>query len=80
VKLAQEGMATPPPTMLTVCQIATILNCSPRTVHRLADAGRIPPPFRLGGLVRWSGETIQAWIADGCPESRMSHGRRNSRN
>lgn len=53
--------------MLTVQEVATVLNCSARTVYRLADSGRMPPPFRLGGLVRWSPAVFEAWISHGCP-------------
>ena len=54
-------------TLLTVRQVAEILNCSVRTVWRLSDAGRIPPPVRLGGLVRWQPRAIDKWLAEGCP-------------
>jgi len=55
------------PVLLTVDEVAAILKCSPRTVYRLADAGRIPPPYRLGGLVRWRADIVKAWIGQGCP-------------
>ncbi len=53
--------------MLTVDGVATLLACSPRTVYRLADEGRIPRPVRIGGMIRWSRELFEQWIADGCP-------------
>jgi excisionase family DNA binding protein len=56
------------PVMLTVDGVAALLACSPRTVYRLADDGRMPPPVRLGALVRWPRQTIDAWIAAGCPK------------
>ena len=59
-----------PAPMLKVEEVADILRCSPRTVYRLADAGRMPPPCRLGAMVRWSAAAIDAWIAAGCPPSR----------
>jgi predicted DNA-binding transcriptional regulator AlpA len=46
--------------------IAAKLDCSPRHVYRLADAGRMPSPLRLASLVRWDLEEIDRWIADGC--------------
>jgi excisionase family DNA binding protein len=55
------------PLMLTVDGVAALLACSPRTVYRLADTGRMPPPVRLGALVRWPREAIDAWVAAGCP-------------
>lgn len=56
--------------MLTVDGVAALLACSPRTVYRLADRGQMPPPVRLGALVRWPRDVIDAWVADGCPHCR----------
>ena len=56
--------------MLTVDGVAKMLACSPRSIYRLADAGRIPPPVRIGGLVRWPRTMLEQWIADGCPVPR----------
>ena len=53
--------------MLTVDGVATLLACSPRTVYRLVDKGRIPRPARIGGLIRWPREVLERWIAEGCP-------------
>lgn len=53
--------------MLTVDQVARMLCCSPRTVRRLTDAGRMPRPVRLGSLLRWPRESVESWISQGCP-------------
>ena len=53
--------------MLTVDQVARMLCCSPRTVRRLTDAGRMPRPVRLGSLLRWPLESVENWISQGCP-------------
>jgi predicted DNA-binding transcriptional regulator AlpA len=55
--------------------LAEKLDCSPRHVYRLADAGRMPSPLRLASLVRWDLEEIDRWIADGCPSCRKGTGR-----
>ena len=60
--------------LLTISQVAVILNCSPRTVYRLVDAGRVPAPHRLGSLLRWNPVVIQTWIAEGCPPCRKPCG------
>jgi excisionase family DNA binding protein len=60
----------PLPAFLTSDDIARLLGCSRRTVRRLADTGRIPPPLRLGGLSRWTRATVEEWIAAGCPRCR----------
>lgn len=64
---AIRGVEQVPTAMLDVNDVAEALSCSPRTVYRLADSGRIPAPVRLGGLVRWSRQALAEWIADGCP-------------
>ncbi|MFO8007034.1 MAG: helix-turn-helix domain-containing protein [Candidatus Brocadiia bacterium] len=53
--------------MMTVQDVAEALQCSARTVYRLADSGRMPRPVKLGALVRWPRQVIEQWIADGCP-------------
>ena len=58
------------PAMLTIDQVARLLNCSTRTVYRLNDAGKMPRPVRLGALVRWNRSEIDQWIADGCPAAK----------
>jgi len=58
------------PAMLTVDQVAGVLGCSPRTVRRLTDSGRMPRPIRLGALLRWPRQTIESWIRQGCPRAK----------
>jgi excisionase family DNA binding protein len=58
------------PAMLTVHDVARLLNCSARTVYRLCDSGRMPRPVKLGALVRWPREVVEQWIAAGCPTAR----------
>ena len=53
--------------MLTVDGVAALLVCSPRTVYRLVDTGRIPRPVRIGGMIRWPREPFERWVAQGCP-------------
>ncbi len=56
------GMAA----LLDVYGVAELLRCSRRHVYRMSDAGRMPPPIRLGTLVRWDRDALTRWIADGC--------------
>jgi len=60
------------PELLDVNHVARLLTCAPRTVYRLADAGKLPRPMRLGALVRWRREEVLAWITDGCPTVRTA--------
>ena len=57
------------PGMLTVRDVARMLNCSARTVYRLTDSGRMPRPVKLGAMVRWQREAIESWIGRGCPNT-----------
>jgi prophage regulatory protein len=56
--------------LLDTREVAAMLRCSPRTVRRLADAGAMPPPVKLGGLVRWPRKVVVEWIESGCPRAR----------
>jgi len=62
------------PLLITAPQLARRLNCSTRTIYRLAASGRMPKPVRLGALVRWRRSTIDAWIDAGCPQSQCGRG------
>lgn len=62
----------PPPVapaaaLLDVKAVAALLGCSTRHIFRLADAGQMPAPVKLGSLVRWPRGAVEAWIAAGCP-------------
>jgi len=62
--------------LLDVRAVAMLLGgCSTRHVYRLADAGRMPRPVRLGNLIRWRKAELDAWISAGCP-SQQAGGRR----
>ena len=57
------------PELLDVEAVARLCDCSAPHVRRLADAGRMPAPVRVGALVRWNRRAIEVWIADGCPRT-----------
>ena len=56
--------------LLDVEAVADMLGCSTRHVYRLSDAGRMPRHLKLGSLARWSQESIEEWIRNGCPSCR----------
>lgn len=64
--------STTAPVLLDVQAVARLLDCSTRHVYRLSDAGRMPPPVKLGALVRWRRSDLDAWLADGCPSTRQA--------
>jgi len=65
----------PAQALLDVRAVAALLDCSPRHVYRLADAGQMPPPVRLGALVRWRRQDLDDWMAAGCRPVRQPGGR-----
>jgi excisionase family DNA binding protein len=58
--------------LLDVQAVAQLLNCSTRHVYRLADAGRMPAPVKLGALVRWRRQDLASWLAGGCRPCRTA--------
>ena len=62
---------TPDTMMLNVRDVAKLMQCSDRHVSNLWRQGLIPPPVKLGTLVRWPRKTIEDWIAAGCPAAEM---------
>lgn len=47
-------------------EVALRLGCSLRHVQRLVSEKKLPPPFRLVGLVRWNVLDIDEWISRQC--------------
>ena len=63
--LRGDKAAREPASMIDVQTVARLLTCSTRHVYRLADAGPIPRPVKLDGLVRWSRGAIKAGFPTG---------------
>ncbi len=61
--------AEPSSLLLSAETLAKRLEISLRSLWRLRAGGRLPPPIRLGGTVRWRSTDIDAWVAAGCPNS-----------
>jgi predicted DNA-binding transcriptional regulator AlpA len=55
--------------------VGHVLQCSWRTVLRLADRGAIPSGHKLGALRRWDMAEIDAFIASGCKAPKAKGGR-----
>ena len=58
--------------LIDVHDMASMLACSARHVWRMADAGKMPRPHKLGALRRWDRSTIENWIQEGCPSCRAA--------
>jgi predicted DNA-binding transcriptional regulator AlpA len=54
-------------TLITVGQLAKMLQTSVRTVWRLRSAGQMIEPIKIGGNTRWRLDQVRDWIRDGCP-------------
>ncbi|MGL5097556.1 MAG: helix-turn-helix transcriptional regulator [Planctomycetia bacterium] len=55
------------PRLVDAVAVAALLSVSTKTVRRMVDGGRIPPPTRVGRLLRWRRTEVLAWIDAGCP-------------
>jgi excisionase family DNA binding protein len=61
--------ASDEPLLLTVDQVAELIQCSTPHVYRMEKRGEIPRAVRLGASVRWPRRVIEDWIAAGCPKN-----------
>jgi len=67
---ADRNSPTAGPELIDVNVVAELLQCSARTIYRLAESGKMPRPIKLGHLVRWRRVAILKWLDDGCPSVR----------
>jgi predicted DNA-binding transcriptional regulator AlpA len=51
--------------LLTAEDLAARLQVDARTIRRWRRAGRIPAGIEIAGVVRWTPESIDAWVASG---------------
>ena len=49
--------------LLNVKQVADALGVSERSIWRWSAGSVLPPPIKVGRLVRWSRKTIEQWLA-----------------
>jgi predicted DNA-binding transcriptional regulator AlpA len=54
----------PADALLSAADLARLLSCSIRHVRRMDCAGELPPPVRLGALVRWRAGRLRDWLRD----------------
>ena len=55
------------PELLDVHGVADMLGVPHGRVYQFAYMGVIPPPVKLGGMMRWSRRGLLRWIDAGCP-------------
>ena len=49
--------------LLTIRDVARLLQCSPRTVHRLKVTGQLPAAVRVRSLLRWRRSDIESFVS-----------------
>lgn len=47
--------------------LAKRLSVTVRTVRQWDVEKKLPTPLRIGRTVRWSSDSIDAWLSSGCP-------------
>jgi len=55
--------------LLTIGDVAAVLDVSTKTVKRWVRAGLVPPPVAIGSKKRWPQAVFLAWLKAGCPKS-----------
>jgi predicted DNA-binding transcriptional regulator AlpA len=60
--------------LIDVQGVAQLCLCSTDHIRRLADSKRMPPPIKLGNLVRWKRSAIVEWIDGGCQPVKVKGG------
>lgn len=56
------------PELLTITDLANLLQLSTRTIYRYRSEGRLCAPISLRGrTTRWRKADVLDWIAKGCP-------------
>jgi excisionase family DNA binding protein len=64
----------PPPSVLTVEELATLLRVERKTVYAAISRGEIPGVRRVGSLLRVSRDRVLDWLAQG--QDRISRSRK----
>ena len=54
--------------LLTVDQVAVMLQCGPRSVHAWSKDGKMPGPVHIQRASRWRRDQLEQWVRAGCPK------------
>lgn len=57
--------------LMSVVDVARLLSVSTRTVTRLVDTNKIPPPIRVNRAIRFRASDITEWVENGCPDPQV---------
>ncbi len=55
--------------MLTIHEVAGMLQVTPRHVTRMVKRGEFPVPVRLGRSIRWPITAVNCWVAEKVKQS-----------
>lgn len=55
------------PLLVSIKEVARLLDISPRSIRRRLSGGEMIEPIRIGGNIRWRLDEVKAWIDEGCP-------------
>lgn len=67
IAVHKSGDSGSPRRLITAKELAEMLSISSRTINRMQSSGRLIPPIRIGGSVRWRLDEVEQWIGEGCP-------------
>jgi predicted DNA-binding transcriptional regulator AlpA len=56
------------PMVLSAMRLSQRLGVSLRHIRRMDSAGKLPRPIRLGKVVLWKVDEINAWLNAGAPD------------
>ena len=57
--------------LMTVTQVADLLQVAPRTLYNWRSAGKGPPGFRVGGQLRYRRSDVETWLDAQAKEGRL---------
>ena len=57
--------------LVSMKQIASLLQISTRKIENLRRLGQMPQPIRIGKAVRWNRAELTDWVDAGCPDCNL---------
>lgn len=60
--LNNEAVEKPVCYLLTIDQVAELMNVCPRTINRLNAAGKLPKAIKIGRALRWNRVELMTWL------------------
>jgi predicted DNA-binding transcriptional regulator AlpA len=67
-KMKTSNIVAEQPMVLSAMRLSQRLGVSLRHIRRMDSAGKLPRPVRLGKVVLWKVDEINAWLNAGAPD------------